>query len=50
VAYSSGNPSVCLQQCDGNIDCDLDYHCCGLANVVKNVCAPSNFDNGNCMK
>jgi hypothetical protein len=39
-----------MRDCTGNIDCDLDYHCCGLANVAKNVCAPSNFDNGQCMQ
>ena len=28
VAYSAGAPSVCLQQCDANIDGDRNYHCC----------------------
>src|SRR5262249_23925231 len=50
VQMSEGNPSICLQECSENIDCPgLDNHCCGLSNVLKNVCVPSNFDNGNCM-
>jgi hypothetical protein len=47
---TQGDPSICMQDCTDNIECPLDFHCCGLSNVVKNVCAPSNFDNGHCMQ
>ena len=50
VEEQDGDPRICLRTCTGNIDCDLDYHCCGLANVLEDVCVPSNFDNGMCME
>jgi len=50
IELQPNDPRTCAQDCTGNIDCDLGFHCCGLVNVPKNICVPENYDNGNCMQ